>query len=104
MSTASQILAGTMYSAAQDADYKSKTKLCNVQVLLSSCQKESGRVKWMMPWVGKNETMQGHTYLKQLCSSVRATLMNILKWASCRLYKKFRVVGSEIDGSDCDQV
>jgi len=35
-----------------------KTKLHNVQVLLGSCQKESGRVKWVMQWDGKCETMQ----------------------------------------------
>ena len=35
-----------------------KTKLCNVQVLLGSCQKESGGVKQVMQWVGKGETMQ----------------------------------------------
>jgi len=45
MSIASQILAGAMYGAAQYADYESKTKLHNVQVLLGSCQKESGGVK-----------------------------------------------------------
>jgi len=58
MSTASQIPAGAMYGVAQYTDYKSKTKLCNVQVLLGSCQKESGRVKQVMQWVGKGETMQ----------------------------------------------
>jgi len=41
-----------------------KTKLCNVQVLLSSCQKENGRVKWMMQWVGKVKQCKGCTDLR----------------------------------------
>jgi len=32
---------------------------------------------------GKFETCKGHTDLSKLCSSVSATLSNILKWASC---------------------
>jgi len=35
-----------------------KTKLHNVQVLLGSCRKEGGGVKWVMQWDGKCETMQ----------------------------------------------
>jgi len=52
------------------------------------------KIKWQgetddaMGW--ESETMQGCMDLKQLCSSVRATLMNIPKQASCRLYKKFQ--------------
>ena len=88
MSTASQIPAGAMYGVAQYVDYKSKTKLHNVQVLLSSYEKESGGVKGVMQWVGKDETMQRVHGFKQLCSSVRATPLYILKWVLCRLYKK----------------
>jgi len=36
------------------------------------------------------EKKQEHMDVKELCSSVRATLVNIPKWASCRLYKKFQ--------------
>jgi len=68
-------------------DYKSKTKLHNVQVLLGLCRKESSGVKQMMQWDGKVRQCKGHMDLKQLCSSVRATLSNIPKWASCGLYK-----------------
>jgi len=64
-----------------------KTKLHNIQVLLGSCQKESGGVKWMMQWDGKVRQCKGHMGLRQLCSSVRATPLNIPKWASCGLYK-----------------
>jgi len=98
MSAASQILAGAMYGMAQYADYESKTKLHNVQVLLGLCQKESGRVKWVMQWVGKDETMQRVHRFKQLCSSVRETLSYILKWASCRLYKKSGLGEMRYDG------
>jgi len=83
MSTASQIPAGAIYGTVQYAAYKSKTKLLNVQVLLSSCRKEGGRVKWVMQWVGKVRQCKGHMDLKELCSSVRATPSNIPK--------KFRV-------------
>jgi len=49
-------------------------------------------------WQGKTddvmglrcETKQGSMDNEKLCSSVRVILENILKWASCRLYKKFQ--------------
>jgi len=59
MSAASQILAGAMYGMAQYADYESKTKLHNGQVLLGLCQKESGGVKQVMQWVGKVRQCKG---------------------------------------------
>jgi len=72
---------------AQYADYESKTKLHNVQVLLSSCQKESGRVKRVIQWNGKCETMQRAHGFKAVVFFCRATPSNIPKQASCRLYK-----------------
>ena len=49
--------------------------------------------KWVVGWngwcngMGNVRQCKGRTDLKQLCSSVRATLSNIPKWALCRLYK-----------------
>ena len=60
--------------------------------------KESGGVKQMMQWVGNMKQCKGHMYLKELCSSIRATLLNIPKQALCGLYKKLRVGWDEIDG------
>jgi len=52
-----------MYGAAQYMDYKSKTKLHNVQVLLNSCQKESGGWNGWCNGLGKMRQCKGCTDL-----------------------------------------
>ena len=69
---------------AQYTDYKSKTKLCNV--LACAEKRVAGWNRWCNG-IGNVRQCKGRMDLRKLCSSVRATLSNIPKRASCGLYK-----------------
>jgi len=53
--------------------------------------------------MGNVRQCKGHMDLKQLCSSVRATLSNIPKQVSCRLYKNSGLDEMRLMG-DCDRI